>query len=129
MSTEIDQPGTGAVPSRQPVAELENDVQGRSVPFDARLSWDALTFCRLHGIDSELRLAIETARNCFPIIADPDVELVHDPETEDASYLVIEILVRGEVKDIVVAHRKFANDTARLLGPKRAMIALNYDIM
>jgi hypothetical protein len=129
VSTEGVQPGAAEVPSPQPVPELENDNQGPSVPFDASLSCEALAFCRLHGIESELRLAIGTVRRCFRIIGNPDVELVHDRETEDAAYLIIEIQVRGEVKDIVMAHRKFASETARSLGPKRAIIALNYYII
>jgi hypothetical protein len=46
-----------------------------------------------------------------------------------ASYLVIEVQVRGEVKDVVMAHRKFAHQTARLLGTERSIITLNYDII
>ncbi len=60
---------------------------------------------------------------------DPVVELVHDRETEHGSCIVIEIQVQGEVKDIVAAHRKFASETAKTLGPKRAMITLNFDIV
>jgi hypothetical protein len=129
VSTEIVEPKATAALSAQPLAESTNDLQGPTVLFDSRISCDALAFCRLHGIDSELGLAIETARNCFPIVGNPNVELVHDPETEDASYLVIEIPVRGEVTDIVRAHRNFASETAKSLGPKRAMITLNYDII
>jgi hypothetical protein len=89
VSTEIVQPGAAAVPTPQPVPKLENDIQGPSVPFDASLSCEALAFWRLHGIESELRLAIGTARRWFPIIGNPDVELVHDRKTEDVSYLII----------------------------------------
>jgi hypothetical protein len=129
VSTKLVQPGATAMPSPHPLAERENEVHGSTVLLDARLSYEALAFCQARGVVSELYLAIETARNCFPVIGNPDVELVHDPETEDASYLVIAIKVQGEVKDIVMAHRKFANETARLLGPSRAIIALNYDII
>jgi hypothetical protein len=40
-----------------------------------------------------------------------------------------EIRVSGAVKDNVIAHRKFAQDAARLLGSRREMITLHYDIL
>jgi len=129
VSIDIVQPEATVVPSPQPPAVTEDEVQRLSELFGARLSCEALVFCQFKGVVSELRLAIETARNCFQIIGNPDVELVHDPETEAASYLVIEVQVRGEVKDIVMAHREFAKETARLLGPERSIITLNYDII
>jgi hypothetical protein len=84
--------------------------------------------CLRIGVVSELSLAIETARKCFSIIGNPAVDLVQDPET-DASYLVIEIQVRGDVRDNVMAHRTLARETARLLGPRREIISLHYDII
>jgi hypothetical protein len=84
--------------------------------------------CLRIGVVSELSLAIETARKCFSIIGNPAVDLVQDPET-DASYLVVEIQVRGDVRDNVMAHRNFARETARLLGPRREIISLHYDII
>ena len=77
---------------------------------------------------SELSIAIDTARKCFSIIGNPAVDLVQDPET-DACYLVIEIQVRGDVRVNVMAHRNFAGETARLLGSRREIISLHYDII
>jgi hypothetical protein len=124
---DIVQPEAAGSPRPQTLAESE--IHGVSDLVGARLSSEAMAYCRLEGVVSALRLAIETARNCFQIVGIPDVELVHDPETEDASYLVIEVELRGEVKDIVMAHRKFAHETAKLLGPERSIITLNYNII
>jgi hypothetical protein len=63
------------------------------------------------------------------IIGDPAVELLADPDIPDTYYLVIEIRVRGTVKDNVIAHRKFASEAAKLLGKKREILKLHYDIM
>ena len=109
-----------------PATEMEGGVP--SGLADACLSSKALSFSLRIGVVSELSLAIETARKCFSIIGNPAVDLVQDPET-DASYLVVEIQVRGDVRDIVMAHRNFALEKARLLGPRREIISLHYDII
>jgi hypothetical protein len=82
-----------------------------------------------NAFDSDLAIALDTARRTFALIGDPVVELLADPEIPDTSYLVIEIRVTGTVKDNVMAHRKFASEAARLLGPKRETVKLHYDIV
>ncbi len=94
-----------------------------------RTSGEALRFCLLNGMSSELGVAIDSARKHFSIVGSPSVTLVHDPEVHHASYLVIEIQVRGTVRDNVASHREFARETAKLLGTHRGLIKLHYDII
>jgi hypothetical protein len=94
----------------------------------ARLTSDALSFCHREGIASELSLALDLARQCFAIVGNPVVNLVPDPEVDGASYLVIEIQVRGGVKETVSAHKQFALEASQRLGSKRELIRLHYVI-
>jgi hypothetical protein len=95
----------------------------------AHPSAEALKFCLTKGIASELGMAIDSARKHFSIIGNPFINLVHDPEDDHTSYLVIEIQVRGTVRDNVISHRGFAHETAKLLGSKRELMKVHYDIM
>jgi hypothetical protein len=101
----------------------------KSVEGAAHTSAEALEFCRSRGIVSQLGAAIDSAGNHFSIVGSPFVRLVQDPEVEGFSYLVIEIQVAGTVRDNVMSHRNFANETAKLLGATREMIRLQYDIV
>jgi len=93
------------------------------------ISSDALLFCDRAGITSDLETAIAIARRCFSVIGTPVVHLLEDPDLEDAHYVVIEIQVRGGVKDNVCAHRQFAVETSKELGASREFIRLNYDMI
>src|SRR5260370_34095441 len=95
----------------------------------AQTSAEALKFCLSKGIVSQLGTAIDSARKYFSIVGSPSVRLVQDPEVEGTSYLMIEMQVRGTVRDNVLSHRSFANETARLLGSSREIIRLHYDIV
>jgi hypothetical protein len=95
----------------------------------ARTSAEALKFCLSKGIVSQLGTAIDLASKYFSIIGSPSVRLVQDPEIERAFYLMLEIQVRGTVRDNVMSHRSFANETAKLLGSSREIIRLHYDII
>ena len=93
------------------------------------LSPEALSFSREAGIATDLSLALDTAMKHFSIIGSPVVNLMRDPEVDDSSYLAIEIQVTGGVKCNVRAHREFASEMARLLGPRREMFTLHYNVM
>jgi hypothetical protein len=95
----------------------------------ARTSAEALQFCLANGIAPELAMAIDSTRKNFSIVGSPIVNLVQDPEVDRTSYLVIEIQVRGTVRDNVMSHREFAREAAKLLGSKRGLIKLHYEIM
>jgi hypothetical protein len=92
------------------------------------LSPEALSFSRQAGIATDLSLALDAVTKHFSIIGSPVVNLIRDPEIDDLSSLAIEIQVAGSVKDNVRAHREFAAEMARLLGPKRELITLHYSI-
>jgi len=85
------------------------------------MSPEALSFCRRKGVVTELSIAIDSARRGFSTIGAPVVNLVEDPEIDDTSYLVIEI----QVRDAVIAHMKFAGETAKSLGCSREIIKLH----
>lgn len=93
------------------------------------LSPEALSFCLAKGLRPELIVALDAARRFFSIIGNPVVELLAGPETADTFYLIIELRVRGSVKENVIAHRKSANETAKLLGSRREIISLHYEII
>jgi hypothetical protein len=99
----------------QPVSDLSG----------ARLSADALAFCRREGITSELILALDLVSQCFPIVGNPVVNLVQDPEVDRAGDLVIEIQVQGGVRETVSAHKPFALRASQRLGSRREMILLH----
>ncbi len=101
----------------------------QSRPSGATLSPEALAFCGRAMITNELSLAIDLARRCFPVVGTPSVSLLEDPEIDETEYLIIELQVRGTVKDNVLAHRKFASEAIRSLGAKREIIRLNYNII
>lgn len=107
------------------------EIASRSEPGLAgvRMSSEAHAFCQRNGFARELIDAIDSAKKCFSTVGSPVVNLVQDPEVDDTSYLVIEIQVRGEVRDNVVAHRKFATETAKSLGRNGELIKLHYDII
>jgi hypothetical protein len=101
-----------------------------------RISGEALEHCLRKGPGPELRITLEdlsasikTIRDCFSVIGSPLVTLVRDPEINNVCYLVIEIQVRGGVKENVKAHRDFAGKAAKLLGVKRENLTLHYDII
>jgi hypothetical protein len=94
----------------------------------ARLSPDARAFCRREGITRKLSLALDLVSPCFPIVGNPVVNLVQDPKVDGAAYLVIEIQVRGGVKETVASHRRFALEASQQSGAKREMIRLHYEI-
>jgi hypothetical protein len=101
-----------------------------------RLSSEVIRFCLRTSLGSQqtvtlhdLSTAIDTVRECFSVIGSPVINLVHDPEIEDLQYLVIEIQVRGGVKENVKAHREFAGKLAHLLGAKRETLRLHYDMI
>ncbi len=93
------------------------------------LSPDALAFCRREGIATELSLALDLVSQCFPIVANPAVNLVHDPEVDREAFLVIEIQVQGGVKETVAAHKRFALEASQRLGAKRELIRLHYEMI
>ena len=101
-----------------------------------RISGEAFEYCLREGPGPESRITLEdlsasinTIRECFSVIGSPLVNLVRDPEIDNVCYLVIEIQVRGGVKDNVKAHRDFAGKAAKLLGVKRENLTLHYDII
>ena len=65
-----------------------------------------------------MTLAIDLVRQCFPIVGNPAVNLVQDPEVDRSDYLVIEIQVQGGVKETVSAHKQFAFEASQGLGSK-----------
>ncbi len=95
----------------------------------AQISADALKFSISIGVASGLGVVIDSARKHFSIVGSPSVRLVRDPETENESFLTIEIQVRGSVRDNVMSHRSFAVETAKSLGRSRGLIKLHYDII
>jgi hypothetical protein len=103
--------------------------QAQSDLSEVELSSSALAFCRCEGITSELSLAVDLVRRYFSIVSNPVINLVLDPEVEDADYLVIEIQVRGGVKKNVAAHKQFASEASQRLGAKREMIRLHYSMI
>ena len=101
-----------------------------------RISGEAFEYCLRKGPGPEpgmtledLSASINTIRECFSVIGSPIVNLVRDPEIDNVCYLVIEIQVRGGVKENVKAHRDFAGKAAKLLGVKRENLTLHYDII
>jgi hypothetical protein len=113
-----------------PMTTLANiAAQAPSGLSAARLSSDALSFCHREHIATELGLALDLVRQCFAIIGDPAVNLVQDPELDRTYYLVIEIQVRGGVKETVSAHKRFALEASQRLGSKREMILLHYEMI
>lgn len=114
--------------------ELTKNCEGIAQEADAgltgvRLSPEVLSFCVENAVYADLTIALDAAKNSFSIIGNPVVELLADPEVGDTFYLVIEIRVKGEVRENVLAHRTFASATAKRLGSKREIIRLHYDII
>jgi hypothetical protein len=100
------------------------------------ISGEAFEYCLSKGPGPESRITLEdlsasmnTIRECFSVIGSPLVNLVRDPEIDNVCYLIIEIQVRGGVKENVKAHRDFAGKAAKLLGVKRENLTLHYDII
>jgi hypothetical protein len=111
---------------------LTLDDNARNVPrglSGVTFSPEAISFCLGLGIIPELSSATDLLRSCFSVVGKPFVGVMEDPETEDTRYVIIEIQVRGGVKDNVLAHKKFASEAARLLGSKREIIRLHYSII
>ena len=79
------------------------------------LSSEALSFCREKGVLKDLSRAIDIARDCFSIVGEPAVDLVHDRETDGVSYLSIELRVLRDGQRKRDRHRKFAQEAARAL--------------
>ncbi len=129
VSIEVIRPAAKVVPEVQALDVTEITLKGPSALTSTTFSSEALLFCCEKGLLFEVNQAIDIARSYFSIIGEPAVDVVHDRETDDASYLSIEIQVSGPVKDNVMAHRKFAQEAARLLGAKRELITLHYDII
>jgi hypothetical protein len=129
VSIEVFIPAPSAAADSRSLAGIESDSGTRTDFMGSSISSDALRFCREKGLLLELSRAIDIAKNCFSIIGNPAVDLVRDRETNGLSYLSLEIRVSGAVKDNVIAHRKFAQEAARLLGSNREMITLHYDIV
>ena len=123
-----DRPQTGSE-SQSPDGANDVDSRVNSCQFDAIVSSEALSFCREHDLLFDLSRAIDIAKRAFLILGSPAVDLVHDRETDGLSYLCIEIQVCGAVQDNVIAHRKFAQESARVLGARRETITLNYNII
>jgi len=101
-----------------------------------RFSVESFEYCLRKGSESELQITLDdlsasmdAIRECFSVIGSPFVNLVRDPEIDDVSFLVIEIQVRGSVKENVKAHREFARKAAKLLGVKRENLTLHYEII
>jgi hypothetical protein len=114
---------------RKRFARDESTFRMESGLAAARTSAEALKFCLTKGVANELGIAIDSARKHFSTVGSPSVNLVHDPEDDHASYLVIEIQVRGTVRDNVMSHRRFANEMAKSLGTIRGLLRLHYDII
>ena len=129
VSIEVIRPVPKDVAAVQALEVTEITSIGATDLAGTTFSSEALLFCREKGLLVEVNRAIDIAKNIFSIISDPVVNLVHDRETDNASYLSIEIQVSGPVRDIVTAHRKFAQQAAAVLGCNREMITLNYDII
>lgn len=87
-----------------------------------KLSTEALAFVRQARIAHDLGLALDSVQRHFSILGSPVVNLIRDPEVDHAPDLAIEIEVTGGVRDNVRAHREFAREMARLLGPNRESI-------
>ncbi len=101
-----------------------------------RISGEAFEYCLRKGPGPESQITLEDLsasiniiRECFSVIGSPLVNLVRDPEVDNVCYLVIEIQVRGGVKENVKAHRDFAGKAAKLLGVKRENLTLHYEII
>jgi hypothetical protein len=126
---EVLEPAGTVEAGSQPLAGTRFDSTGAGGLIGTSVSNEAVVFCREKGLLNELSRAIDLAKKCFSIIGSPTVDLVHDRETDDLAYLSVEIHVRGAVMDNVMADRKFAEEAARLLGAKRELITLHYDII
>jgi hypothetical protein len=129
VSIEVIRPVPKVVGGVQSLDVTETKLMGPTELTGTSFSSEALLFCREKGLLVDVNRAIDIARNCFSIISNPAVNLVHDGDADDASYLSIEIQVSGAVKDNVMSHRKFAREAAALLGSKREIITLHYDII
>jgi hypothetical protein len=93
----------------------------------AKVSPEAWEFSAHNRLVADLTQGLELARKHF-LASSIRVCVEHDPEVDDASYLVIELEVSGTVSENVLSHRKFASEAAKKLGPNREFIKLCYDI-
>jgi hypothetical protein len=107
----------------------ETTAQSVSGLSGARISSDALAFCQRGGLASELSLALDLVGQCFPIVGNPAVNLMQDPDMDHAHYLLIGIQVRGGVKETVSAHKRFALEASQRFGSKREWILLHYEMI
>ena len=107
----------------------KNPAHSESGLSGAHLSADALSFCRREGITSELSVALDLVRQSFAIVGNPAVNLVPDPELDGVAFLVIEIQVRGGVRETVSAHKQFAHEASQRLGARRERIRLHYEMI
>jgi hypothetical protein len=93
----------------------------------AKVSPEAWEFSAHNRLVADLTQGLELARKYFSA-SSIRVCVEHDPEVDDASYLVIELEVSGTVSENVLSHRRFASEAAKKLGPNREFIKLYYDI-
>lgn len=76
----------------------------------------------------DLSKAIAAIRDRFAIVAGPTVNLLHDPEIDGLSYVVVEITIQAKPQEALAAHRAFARKMVQLLGPRREFLKLHYQI-
>jgi hypothetical protein len=105
---------------------LSNSIRaGPDIP----LSEEVHAFCQRHGLTDYLSMALGLARQCFPIVGDPTVQLEQDPE-DGESYLVIEIRAGGGEEDCARSHRRYLSAWANTAPwPAVHLIRLLYDII
>src|SRR5438128_587921 len=74
---------------------------------ETSLSDDVREFCERHALFGHLAKALELARQCFTIVADPVIQFEQDPDNDD-EYLVLDIQVQGSVSECVESNLRFA---------------------
>ena len=93
---------------------------------NATTTQEAREFCAAHDLSSALDNAVGCLSRAFPEAARITVELEQDPNSH-SRWLLIDVLVAGDLADIHGRHRDCARDVARTLKlPNATLIRTNY---
>lgn len=79
---------------------------------------DVRDYCRAHGLEADLELAIRVAEEAYEPVKAWGICLEPDPEVEDEEYVVIDVTTAGTDEELSGKHEGFLTRWAQSASPE-----------
>lgn len=83
-----------------------------TIPSDVR------AYCRAHGLEADLELAIRIAEEAYEPVKRWGICLEPDPEVEDEEYVVVDATITGTAEELLGKHEAFLTRWAQSATPE-----------